>query len=66
LQRQEPVKVILRKDGQISLKDRRSKGMSKKVVLLGDVGTDHSGFPPTLVIPSHHIPNPSIHLIPEL
>ena len=24
--------------------------MSKKVVLLGDMGTDHSGFPPTPVI----------------
>ncbi|MBS8230281.1 hypothetical protein DYI41_04995 [Marinobacter salarius] len=24
--------------------------MSKKVVLLGDLGTDHSGFPPTPVI----------------
>ena len=40
--------------------------MSKKVVLLGDVGTDHSGFPPTPVIASRHTPNPSIHLIPEL
>ncbi len=40
--------------------------MSKKVVLLGDVGTDHSGFPPTPVIASRHTPNPSIHLTPEL
>jgi uncharacterized Zn-binding protein involved in type VI secretion len=29
---------------------RKGCGMSKAVVLLGDLGSDHSGFPPTPVI----------------
>lgn len=40
----------LSQHGALSLKDRRSKGMTKNVVLLGDLGTDHAGFPPTPVI----------------